>query len=897
MNFLLSLFVFFLYSVRYGETKPSDSKLCGYSKKLLSNGDCVSLDNTDVLKGVHFLASPPTKKCKKVTTSQNIPICEDNLPAQCNIWSVMGSERCDGIGNMEFEKFWSKKGCTVTIFHYNPRYRGNECSFQSVEDHPNIQLQRYDMWGGRCFTCFYNTIKAKKLTTAPDILKVQRRDVPDDEYDGLQFSILSDLFLHQQDLMKQVSQIVFTVSINSRTLIDFVGREAEHAWNMWATQRLVSDYAAISVVAETGPHKLKALQFDDFLEQVELSPENVFYHVSFLKLAPNEISDNQAKFQAWQPKPPRPMVGKVPSYCAVPSTYEDQVMQKWIKAELRVRCHPTQLAVPCESGIREYDAFSPCRQELMDDLAEDYAISKSWCDFKEPGAAIPALQQIDKEAYQAFRNPPLPHSMGVRLAFFFTVYTDYKFTKRMFDHLYSPKHYYLYHVDPSGASKEFENQMRELSRQHKNVYISMDVPIVYGASTATIVLTKAMAWFNRHATGWDYFVPLTGSDYPLIPLERIEKIFACQNPPMPFVMAWTPGTSTHLFRLGKTHPVFESNAYLAKSMKAVTDERGSLLGAVPMEYRSGNFGPPVFCNKQSTFYHLHNRFNKSGKVYDTQWLFPRDIFPQRGRAIAEERPDYSTPSFDKVWRVWKKSDPATTGAYDKESVNYITNSEEGRKYWHFFKQMLLGSEEHYYASLLYNWPRTRAFVQTLSAETVWNTWELGLWERSPGFQTHTHFLTEKEMDILKGFSLRGMMFGRKFSTKKTPELLDRIDREILFNKSFESGLYWPGFYYTDITTYGKVWVKMLNFNRSVKGSVYKMKQDDLAEYYSKIAWDNINRTDTFHKCPTILAVETAGGYKKVRRNKPGMAGGGGGGGKVGGGVAGAAGGAGGTVEV
>ena len=70
------------------------------------------------------------------------------------------------------------------------------------------------------------------------------------------------------------------------------------------------------------------------------------------------------------------------------------------------------------------------------------------------------------------------------------------------------------------------------------------------------------------------------------------------------------------------------------------------------------------------------------------------------------------------------------GAYDRESVEYIVNSEEGKKYWHFFKHMLLGSEEHYYVSLLYNWPRTKAFIQSLSAQSVWNTWKLGTYDTS-----------------------------------------------------------------------------------------------------------------------------------------------------------------------
>ena len=76
--------------------------------------------------------------------------------------------------------------------------------------------------------------------------------------------------------------------------------------------------------------------------------------------------------------------------------------------------------------------------------------------------------------------------------------------------------------------------------------------------------------------------------------------------------------------------MFENDKLLALSISTVTLERGKLLGAVPMEYRSNNFGPPLFCNNQKTFYHLDNRQNKSGKVHDTMWLFPRDRFPQRG---------------------------------------------------------------------------------------------------------------------------------------------------------------------------------------------------------------------------------------------------------------------------
>ena len=148
------------------------------------------------------------------------------------------------------------------------------------------------------------------------------------------------------------------------------------------------------------------------------------------------------------------------------------------------------------------------------------------------------------------------------------------------------------------------------------------------------------------------------------------------------------------------------------------------MGNSPMELRAFHFGPPLTCAFSQGYYRLEPRRNfelyNSSVSFDTQWLFPRNF---RGRAIiADIESNVKLRSFDGVFRVWKKSDPATTGAYDRESVEYIVRSEEGKKYFHFFKHMLLGSEEHYYVSLLYNWARTRSFVQTLSAQTVWNTW-------------------------------------------------------------------------------------------------------------------------------------------------------------------------------
>jgi hypothetical protein len=458
----------------------------------------------------------------------------------------------------------------------------------------------------------------------------------------------------------------------------------------------------------------------------------------------------------------------------------------------------------------------------MDTLAEDYAASRAWCDYKSSYAEIKPIN-VDPRVSAAFQKPATTDG-SVRIAFFMIVHSDAAFVERLLNHLYSEKHYYLLHVDPAVADTAFGRDLQNMAAKYANVFIASDVLIVYGASTATVLLTRTMAWFDKHASGWDYMVTLTGSDYPLVPLSHMEKILAFRKPGMPFVMVWTAGTSAHIQRLSKAHPMFEEDLQLKRSIDVMNLDRGKQFGQLSMEFRSGNFGPPLTCSNRIGFVHLRNRQNISDML-DTQWLFPRDKYKKKGKAVTVENPLIAILPVDNKFRVWKKSDPAFSAAYDRESVKYIVNSEEGRKYFHFFKYMLLGSEEHYYASLLYNWERTRAFVSTLNAQSVWNTWELGLYDSvSSGFRTHTHFLSEKEWDYLEGMSRRGVFFARKFSMTRNKELIDMIDNRLLFNKSSGAGTLWPGYFEVDMTAPGRQWVQWYQRNFLKEKSTSKVSK-------------------------------------------------------------------------
>lgn len=632
----------------------------------------------------------------------------------------------------------------------------------------------------------------------------------------------------------------------------------------------------------------------------------------------------------------------IPPFCAIPSkdrsraqkslygsfslsrTPHMQIMQRWVETELLARCQPYRMWLPCDRS-RRYSSFLPCPRQLRQALAADYAAARGWCDFDSPKAAVPPLVSLTtKMLAEAAPAPPegAPTKAqrreqgqgqatlggeaygGVKqeirghrphLVFFLTVYDDAEHVRRILQHLYSPRHLYILHVDPVGSTAAFRADMTRLASERRgqagrnsNVVVVSEVGIVYGASTAAVLLVRAMASlldFNDKQAGsgagagagkgvrerpwkWDFLVSLTGADYPLVPLFVMEQMLGSMSPPMPMVMSWGKGISRHIDALLSRYEASYGNrsSPLFESVVATCRERGGKckdFGEVPMEIRSLNYGPVVTCNGMQSYYRLEarkhietapvdrtKRLTKPPQLdraqqprIDTQWLFPRDKSKRQQPAFARDDDELaarllqrglisqisalpnlatngsssfsSSPSslhFLKpalvdgatITRVWKKSDPATTAVFDLESVRYIVRSSEGRKFYHYFKHMLLGAEEHYFVTLLRNWNRTRDFVETLSAQAVFNTWEKGLWEGGKGgFQTHTHVLTEKEWALVYGLGERGVLFARKFSSTKNEsrELMRRVDASLLAssevgkdkrNGEVAAARWWPG---------------------------------------------------------------------------------------------------------
>ena len=245
--------------------------------------------------------------------------------------------------------------------------------------------------------------------------------------------------------------------------------------------------------------------------------------------------------------------------------------------------------------------------------------------------------------------------------------------------------------------------------------------------------------------------------------------------------------------------------------------------------RTLNYGTATLCNDRRGHYRLDTRRNTTHDTpprFGTQFLYPKDDVRKKDPFAVWYHSVNDTsmyvPSADGGWRMWRKSDPMFTGAYDRESVKYILDSEEGRKYFQFYSRFLMGSEEHYFSSLFYNWDRTRSFVTSLSAQTQYNTWRHGLYFKvTDGFKMHTHYLNISEIHMLRGMAKRGVFFARKFTAgiPQTSDLLNMIDEQLLgidcktdtfcrrpkhnlipklyqYDISGDAGKYWPG--YSDV---------------------------------------------------------------------------------------------------
>lgn len=475
----------------------------------------------------------------------------------------------------------------------------------------------------------------------------------------------------------------------------------------------------------------------------------------------------------------------LPSYCQVQGDNASHIlsltkeMYAFILQSVSYQCPDG--AFTCRES-RTINVLTPCLGDIARAIAEDYAWSRSWCNIKSAEADIMPLQGTPSETRRLKeyldKRAPLMNKEFDCLLFCVFVHNDPDHLKRLLNRIYTADHLYVIIVD---AGSSIEAEVKDLlSSYESNVITLSPQNIIYKTSAISRLTAKFLSWALAEVPRWHYVVFLTGADYPLIPLSKILENLRSRRikygDRMPKLLSW------------EWSPKFQDDfsTERKKAIRQLVEERHGWLAT---GRGSHQFGIPLTCGGQRLYarfpIRIASKESSARHRCNTQWLF--NYGSKTGRISTSVKDHSIKLPPDGVSRFWAKSDPATTSAIDRLSAEYIVHSDEGKKYYHFFKYTLVGAEEHYFISLLSNWNRTSASISADDSIPVFNTWALGriklsdLKPRSKHEQNvHTSYLGEDEMDILRGLSQMEVFFARKFSSEEqSQKIQDIVDVELL----------------------------------------------------------------------------------------------------------------------
>lgn len=123
---------------------------------------------------------------------------------------------------------------------------------------------------------------------------------------------------------------------------------------------------------------------------------------------------------------------------------------------------------------------------------------------------------------------PLQAVPHVRIAYFIMVHHKPEVFKAMFQKIYTRDQFYLIHIDRKSTS-QFTEEIQQYAVQFPNVYILDSLNIVSGGFSMIQAELNAMEFLLNVSREWDYFINLSGEDYPLKSQQIIRKFLTLNN--------------------------------------------------------------------------------------------------------------------------------------------------------------------------------------------------------------------------------------------------------------------------------------------------------------------------------------------------------------------------------
>ncbi|WP_295233495.1 beta-1,6-N-acetylglucosaminyltransferase [uncultured Chryseobacterium sp.] len=119
------------------------------------------------------------------------------------------------------------------------------------------------------------------------------------------------------------------------------------------------------------------------------------------------------------------------------------------------------------------------------------------------------------------QTQPVPSriSRPVKIAYFIMVHHKPQAFKKLFRQIYTKDQYYLIHIDRK-AKPEVTEEIQLYLIRFPNAYVLESMNIVSGGFSMIQAELNAMEYLLQVSREWDYFINLSGEDYPL----RSQKI-------------------------------------------------------------------------------------------------------------------------------------------------------------------------------------------------------------------------------------------------------------------------------------------------------------------------------------------------------------------------------------
>lgn len=126
---------------------------------------------------------------------------------------------------------------------------------------------------------------------------------------------------------------------------------------------------------------------------------------------------------------------------------------------------------------------------------------------------------------QPAKNPP---SQNIRIAYFIMIHHKPNVFKAMFEKIYTRDQFYLIHIDRK-AKEEFTEEIQQYLVQFPNAYLLESMNIIPGGFSIIQAELNAMEYLLNVSNDWDYFINLSGEDYPLRSQNIIRRFLTINN--------------------------------------------------------------------------------------------------------------------------------------------------------------------------------------------------------------------------------------------------------------------------------------------------------------------------------------------------------------------------------